>query len=76
MNPVPLSQEMLVAVLRNMADLVEQGDSFEGSIEYMLPTGDIAAAEDMPDERAYAMVRASYRIGNSMGQGGVRMIGE
>jgi hypothetical protein len=58
---------MLAAVLRDMAALVEAGDSFEGSIEYFMPT--------LGDPECYAMVRASYRIGNTLGQGGVRLIG-
>ena len=70
MKPVPLTQRDLVAVLREMALLVERGDSFEGSIEYLMPT-----IEQVP-EGTYALVRASYRIGNLMGQGGLRTIGE
>ena len=66
--PVPMTYPALAAVLRGMADLVESGDSFEGSLEYMIPVEDQAA----PDE---VMVRASFRIGNSEGQGGVRIIG-
>jgi hypothetical protein len=65
--PVPTTYAALAAVLRGMADLVEAGDSFEGSIEYLMP--------DPANLDAEVMVRASFRIGNSMGQGGVRIIG-
>lgn len=74
MKPIPLTQTELVAVLRNMAELVEEGDSFEGSIEYAMPIPE-TEGETFP-EGTYALVRASYRIGNSMGQGGLRTVGE
>jgi hypothetical protein len=58
---------------------VMEGDSMEGSIEYLLPP----TPDELPDGEGHAKwadaefaVRASYRVGNSMGQGGVRMIGE
>lgn len=69
--PVPMSYEALAVVLRGMADLVEHGDSLEGSIEYTIPTG-YAAPEEVAGD---VMVRASFRIGNRDGQGGVRIIG-
>ena len=70
-QPVPMSYEALAAVLRGMADLVEQGDSFEGSIEYTMPGPDTPH----PEVEADVMVRAAFRIGNTMGQGGMRIIG-
>jgi hypothetical protein len=70
LTPVPMGSETLAAILRDMADRVEKHDSFEGSIEYLMPT-----TEDVP-EGTYALVRASYRIGNTDGQGGIRLIGE
>jgi hypothetical protein len=65
-----MEQEALAAVLRDMAERVAEGDSFEGSIEYLMPT-----EEEVPDG-TWALVRASYRIGNRDGQGGVRLVGE
>jgi hypothetical protein len=65
--PIPMDAETLAAVLHDMAAHVEAGDSFEGSIEYLMPAPG--------DPECYAMVRASYRIGNTLGQGGVRLIG-
>jgi len=67
--PVPITYTALAAILRGMADLVEQGDSFEGSLEYSLSEFD----QDLgPDQ---VMVRAAFRIGNRQGQGGMRIIG-
>jgi hypothetical protein len=64
-----MGQEALAALLADMAARVRAGDSFEGSIEYLAPLD-----EEVPPG-TYALVRGSYRIGNSMGQGGVRLIG-
>jgi hypothetical protein len=65
-----MTSETLAAVLRHMAERVEKHDSFEGSIQYLMPT-----TENVPDD-TYTLVQASYRIGNTDGQGGVRLIGE
>lgn len=71
-QPVPSTYVEVAAILRDMAERVEAGDSFEGSIEYVMPWPD----ENMePVSDAEVMVQASYRIGNSMGQGGLRLIG-
>lgn len=72
MKPLPLSAEALASVLRDMASRVEAGDSYEGSIEYLMPTDEEFEAVD----DVFAMVRASYRVGNTDGQGGLRMIGD
>jgi hypothetical protein len=67
-RPVPMSQPELVDLLKDILYRVQDGDSLEGSIEWALP--------DQGDpEDAYAMVRASYRVGNTAGQGGMRMVG-
>lgn len=66
--PVPMDKPGLLHVLDDLRACVVADDSFEGSLEYLMPT------EGDPD--CAFMVRASYRIGNSMGQGGVRMIGK
>lgn len=68
LKPVPMSRPKLLATLEDILKTVRADDSFEGSIEYLMPT------EGDPD--CAFMVRASYRVGNSMGQGGVRMIGD
>lgn len=69
MKPVPMDKEVLVATLEDMRHGVAINDTLEGSIQFLLPyEGD--------PEGADFMVMASYRIGNSMGQGGVRLIGD
>lgn len=69
MAPVNMSHEDLLAVLDDIRSRVAQGDSFEGHIEWLLPEDDDAPARSFD-------VQASYRVGNTMGQGGMRMIGE
>jgi hypothetical protein len=74
--PVPATYEALAAVLRQIADLVERGDSFEGSIEYTIPLPEDAYPPPATDdEQPDVMVRAAFRIGNSQGQGGMRIYG-
>lgn len=67
--PAYLSKDEFVAVLEDVLGLVKADDSMEGSIIYETPE-----LTD-PDGIGYR-VRASYRYGNTMGQGFLRMIGE
>lgn len=71
LKPVPMTHAELTAVVKDMAAVVEAQDSFEGFIEYGMPDPEDGAPGD-----TFALVKASYRVGNSMGQGGVRMIGD
>jgi hypothetical protein len=74
--PVGTTYAALASVLRGMADLVESGDSFEGSIEYLIPTSeDTLPPPVSDDEQPEVMVRAIFRIGNRDGQGGMRIYG-
>jgi hypothetical protein len=80
--PVWMSHGHLVATLQDILDHVAAGDSFEGSIEYLLPgPGDqehFPEFRDAPEDewmRGF-LVQASYRIGNTQGQGSLRMIGQ
>jgi hypothetical protein len=66
---VPMTHDQLAALLTELAAEVHAHDSFEGHLEYALPDPD----QDPRD--ADVMVRAGYRVGNRMGQGGFRMIG-
>jgi len=66
--PETMPREMLLHILDDIRAKVAAGDSFEGSIEYLIPEADGAPAGSFD-------VRASYRIGNLHGQGGMRMIG-
>jgi len=67
LNPMPMTKQQLVDVLTDILQRVQEGDSWEGSIEYMMP--------GEPSEDVDFMVKATYRTGNSMGQGGMRMLG-
>lgn len=69
MIPVNMSQRDLLAVLDDIRARIAEGDSFEGHIEWLMPMDDNAPARSFD-------VRASYRVGNTMGQGGMRMIGQ
>lgn len=107
---VAMTTAELVEVLKDILARVEGHDSFEGSLEYLMPMpeqdhelaimtvdegfccitcgmgnktrenlqkdhgGDSKTTES--GERTDFMVRTSYRVGNSMGQGGMRVIGE
>jgi hypothetical protein len=66
---VNMSHDALLALLDDVREHVAAGDSFEGSLEYLLPFDDDAPPRSFD-------VRASYRVGNLQGQGGMRMIGE
>lgn len=64
----PVTKEQLLAILDDIRERVAEGDSFEGYLNYLMPE-----PEDPPE--IVARVEARYRIGNLMGQGGMRMIG-
>ena len=57
----------LAKLLRLMADHVEQGDSFEGHIEYSCMDENCGPGE-------FGVV-AMFRVGNREGQGGTIMVG-
>jgi hypothetical protein len=58
----------LVRELREMAAAIERSDSFEGSIMYSCLDDGLAPGE--------WEVSGAYRIGNSDGQGGMRILKE
>lgn len=75
--PIPLTQDELVAILEDMTQRVKEGDSFEGFLNYLMPiTFDEELDTKYRQDGIYALVEARYRIGNTMGQGSMRMIGE
>lgn len=103
MKPMLITETQLIAALKDILRGVETGDSFEGSIEYLMPYDafdlDLGEWEKLPPEQQamYKLdmdsefrgtserytpkpdtfaVQASWRVGNSMGQGGMSMIGE
>jgi len=63
--PVRMTEQQTAAVLRDMADHVEVGDSWDGSISY---------STDYDGGLPGLDVTATYRIGNRAGQGGMRVI--
>lgn len=65
-KPQRMSYAELGDLLRWLAEAVETGDSMEGFLEYLIPS-DVAPGVD---------VRARFRTGNRMGQGGMTFIGE
>jgi hypothetical protein len=64
--PQQMSREELLAVLDDIRKGVESGDTLEGSFEFLL---------DYDSDAPAWQVRAFYRTGNTMGQGGSRLIG-
>lgn len=63
--PAPCSTPELISVLHGVLEAVEAKDSFEGTITYVMPT-------DEPWlEGADFGLLARWRVGNSMGQGGL-----
>lgn len=69
LHKVPLRQSELLDLLHDMAIRIEAGDSYEGSIEYLMGEPD--------DPPGTYRVSATYRIGHLMGwgQGGIRTVG-
>lgn len=66
-HPRRMTATELADVLDDMARRVREGDSMEGSIQYLLPVDNDAPAGTVE-------VTAAYRTGNFMGQGGMRLI--
>jgi len=67
-----LAKADLLVVLRDMAERVEADDSFEGSVEWTCIDPETVSDDLEPGE---FMVRAFWRVGNSEGQGGARIVG-
>lgn len=66
--PVRMSPEQVAGLLSDMAARVAAGDSFDGTITYSTDY------ESDDPELPQFLVTAIYRVGNSMGQGGTRII--
>jgi hypothetical protein len=77
--PEAMDRAQLAALLRDMAERVEAGDSFEGNLQYLMPDDPDewpdGLPDGFPDPTADFWVTGGYRIGNLQGQGGFRMIG-
>ena len=78
-KPIDSTYVEVAALLRDMSERVALGDSFEGSIEYSMPDVPEWAQRGEPKPDGWrdpdVLVRAVYRIGNTQGQGGVRIVG-
>jgi len=78
-KPIESTYDEVAALLRDMSERVALGDSFEGSIEYSMPDVPEWAQRGEPKPDGWrdpdVLVRAVYRIGNTQGQGGVRIVG-
>lgn len=62
-----LTKQQLIEALRDITESIANDDSFEGGFEYSCLSEDCAKGE--------FMVAASWRVGNSQGQGGYNLIG-
>ena len=68
MQPVGVTHDELESILTDMLERVKARDSFGGFIEY-------DALAEVPEGKDF-LARASWRVGNSQGQGGMRLVGE
>lgn len=65
--PIPQTKAQLLEILDTIRAGVEADDSFEGFINYLMPTHE--------DPECDFMVLARWREGNSMGQGSMASVG-
>ncbi|MGS2592259.1 hypothetical protein [Streptomyces hebeiensis] len=76
-KPIKMHRVELAGVFKDIAASIEAGDSFEGSITYScidnIFSVDVDLEELTGDE---FFVGGMYRVGNSMGQGGVNFLWE
>lgn len=62
------TKKQLIATLKDMIDVIEQDDSFEGRITYTCMSPDEHSQDQIPN--GSFEVNVFYRIGNSVRQGG------
>ena len=74
--PEPVSKETLLAVLDDIRAHVEADDSWEGYVEYTMPWNEEMGDRETDGKEIDFRLKAGYRTGNTMGQGGFRMIGK
>lgn len=73
----PMTTEELADTLNRLAAAIREGDSLEGSFEYLLPGPDDKHHGDgMYGGCPHVMVTAAFRVGNRQGQGSMQFIGE
>ncbi|MFZ2240074.1 MAG: hypothetical protein WAV90_11075 [Gordonia amarae] len=74
--PSYLTVDEFLAVLDDIRARVAVGDSLEGSLSWEFPWSAGMGYPVTDPVGPGFRVRASYRIGNTQGQGGYRMLGE
>jgi len=73
MEPIKIPKTGLASILREMAKAVENNDSFEGSISYEICASD---HNSKTINMSIYDVTGSFRVGNSEGQGSMRIFGD
>jgi hypothetical protein len=76
-QPAPATKAEMIEVLEDVLGAVRDDDSFEGFLQWSMPIDDPATEERARADKRWADAEfglmARYRIGNSMGQGGLRV---
>lgn len=72
MLPIPVSKELLIKILEDILKGVKTGDTLEGHFEFTLNYEN--PQEEEEDEMF--LVLTTYRIGNSRGLSGMRVLGK
>lgn len=79
-KPIKVSRNELVGILKAITASIEARDSFEGSITYSCMDGIFGPNTEDVDpltlERDEFFIGGVYRVGNSLGQGGVNFLWE
>jgi hypothetical protein len=82
-KPVKMKRNELAGIFKAIAASIEAGDSFEGNIAYTCLDLGIFGSDyshlgnpDIDLNPGEIYVGGMYRIGNSMGQGGVNLLWE
>lgn len=75
-DSAPATKAELIEILENILEAIKTDDSFEGFVEYLMPISspedeELAARDPRWAEADFA-VRARFRVGNSIGQGGMQ----
>jgi hypothetical protein len=75
-RPIYLTKDEFLSLLDDVRRHVEADDSYEGHLEYTFPwSAEVGDPETDPPGPGFR-VRAGYRVGNLMGQGGFVMVGK
>jgi hypothetical protein len=79
-KPIKMKRNELAGIFKAIAASIEAGDSFEGAIRYSCMDDifgpDTADVDPNILDRDEFFVGGMYRVGNSMGQGGINLLWE